>query len=302
MFLYVMKILSLTLTLGLVTGCIAFRSLQQLGEDVFDIQIRLESMENEVDSITATSENNQRYSEQLGKKSLASINSQLQRLETELSVLSGKVDRLSKFSGADQHKNRTIDSSLKSDLMQLEQDLVKLKDSVALSFRSLEDKIGAAKLKNQVKTSSAAKNKAPKQPEKKSLPPTSKDVVLTTLAEAREAFQQKKYVHLTHNMNGLMVRMSLASHKEELMYYHCESLYKLGSLESAVVECDKLLKSEPSENRFISRAKLRIGDSYRHLNNYEVAVIYYDEVIQEFPGSDDASKALARKQDILAKR
>ena len=83
----------------------------------------------------------------------------------------------------------------------------------------------------------------------------------------------------------------------ELTYLYAESLYKLGSLKDAAIEFHDFIDSKPPV-KYLPHAKMRMGDCYRHLGDKETAVIYYEELISEYPKTEEADYAKERLAKI----
>ena len=298
-----------TMTSG---GCIALQSIENLGEEIFGLQTRVHALENKLSTHEKGARDQQSQSSQT-QQLTASQGIQLGRLESDLGRMAGKVSQMERIIGSENLHSGTgqeawlESSSLAEEMTQIRQDYFALKESLAFSLEELEKSLAElrARITELAEQSAQIKSTlddhvAKSHDQNKSVPSSSASAPakppLQSLMEAREAFGKKQYLRLTGEIPRLMGKMSKASSKEELRYYLCESLYKLGHLEDAVMACDRFLKLSPTKGAYISRAKLRLGDSYRHLGKIEVSRLYYEDVIREFPNSQDAVSAQRRKK------
>ena len=308
---------TITLAAGVLTiittsgGCIALQSIENLGEEIFGLQTRVHALENKLSTHEKGARDQQSQSSQT-QQLTASQGVQLGRLESDLGRMAGKVSQMEKMIGSDSlgsgagQEAWLESSSLAEEMTQIRQDYFALKESLAFSLEGMEKSLTelSARITELSEQSGQIKyalddHVAKSHEPKKSASPSSSAPAkpsLKSLMEAREAFGKKQYLRLAGEIPGLMGKMSKDSSKEELRYYLCESLYKLGNLEDAVMACDRFLKLSPTKASYISRAKLRLGDSYRHLGKLEVSRLYYEDVIREFPNSQDAVSAQRRKK------
>jgi TolA-binding protein len=61
-------------------------------------------------------------------------------------------------------------------------------------------------------------------------------------------------------------------------------------MREAALKFNEFLESKPGK-KYLATAKMRIGDCFRHLGDGATAKVYYEELIKEFPDSDEATKA-----------
>jgi TolA-binding protein len=65
----------------------------------------------------------------------------------------------------------------------------------------------------------------------------------------------------------------------------------------AALKYNEFLESNPPKN-YLPLVKMRLGDCFRNLGDAGTAKIYYEELIKEFPNSNEASKAKERLAEI----
>lgn len=278
-----------------VSGCLAIESVGQLGEEVFTLQNQVRALQQQLDE-QQDIQHSKASESQKNHEITASLGVQLDDQEQQMILLAGKVNALENILGMEQLTHGDAMAVLKArsviaEIQNIQAEYFSLKEALGSSL----DKMQVAMKQLEAKINKLNQTAAP-QAASPAAPPRATSTPLTTLAQARSAFDKERFRQLTREIPELMTKMSRSSSKEELRYYLCESYYKLGNLEEAVLACDHVLKSEPTKPAYISRAKLRLGDSYRHLGKLEVSRLYYDDVIREFPGSLDAKSAAARKK------
>ena len=293
------QLIQLSITLGgmiLLVGCMAFDSVEKLGEEIFTLQTQIRALQKDLNNQTKGHRLAAEHHQQ-NLKATASLGTQLDNQEQQITLLDGKISELEKITGIDNltHGDAMAilnSSSVIEEIQSIQAEYLTLKESLAQSLSKIEAAITQLETQintlNQSQPTPPGRQSAAKSPVRQ--PP------LKTLAQARAAFSQRNYRKLNRDIPDLMAQMSRSSSKEELRYYLCEANYKLGELEDAVIACDHFLKSSPTKSTYISRAKLRLGDSYRHLGKLEVSRLYYDEVIKEFPSTADAKSAVARQK------
>lgn len=285
----------LCILMAYASGCLAFESVGQLGEEVFTLQNQVRALQQQLDE-QQNIQHSKALESQKDHEVTASLGVQLDDQEQQITLLAGKVNTLETILGMEQLPADEAMAMLKArsiiaEIGHIQAEYFSLKEALGASL----DKMQAAMEQLETRINGLDKTTA-RQPQSPAATPRDKPAPLTTLAQARAGFNKERYRQLTREIPELVMKMSRSSSKEELRYYLCESHYKLGELEEAVLACDHFLKSEPTKPAYISRAKLRLGDSYRHLGKLEVSRLYYDDVIREFAGSQDAKSAAARKK------
>jgi TolA-binding protein len=58
---------------------------------------------------------------------------------------------------------------------------------------------------------------------------------------------------------------------------------------------------KPSK-KHLAQAKMRMGDCYRHLGDVETAMIYYQEVVRDFPKTEQGIKSKERISQLSEKK
>jgi TolA-binding protein len=113
-----------------------------------------------------------------------------------------------------------------------------------------------------------------------------------SVAQLQKAFDAKRYKQVAEDAPRL-VKNNGGDDKETAQFLLAESLFKLGRVSDAALKFNEFLESKPSKTRQ-AQAKMRLGDCFRHLGDMDTAKVYYEELIREFPNSDEASKAKER--------
>lgn len=267
--------------MALSASCMTVKSEQRLRDDMFKLQTRLLELEKGMQKKSA---GNAERSEN-ASKGVASVSTSIDSLEREVQQLSGQVDMFSyalekgEMPGAMASKD-----SLFSRLSNIEERVAQIEETQKDILTMIEQ---SKKLDTEKKASKTIELKSTTR--------------IASLAQAREAFEKRRYAYLKRDIPQLKTKMTKQSSKKELSFLYAESLYKLGSLKDAAIEFNNFLDSKPPKE-FLARAKMRMGDCYRHLGDRDTAAIYYEELISEFPSSSEAASARERLSNIKKKQ
>ena len=75
-----------------------------------------------------------------------------------------------------------------------------------------------------------------------------------------------------------------------MKYFYSESLFKLGRISEAAIAYDALMKEKNLAEK-TSKVRLRMGDCFRFLGETKAALLYYQELIDKHPKTDEAKYA-----------
>jgi TolA-binding protein len=117
------------------------------------------------------------------------------------------------------------------------------------------------------------------------------------IKEARVLFNKNKWKQVIEVAPQWLPKFDKKVEKEEFFSIYAESLFKNGDIKEAAIKYNEFLDMKPSK-KFLPLAKMRMGDCYRHLGDNDTALIYYNEVIKDFPKSDQGMKSKERVAQI----
>ncbi len=263
-----MRFIILIFSMGMVmSGCITPNEKKEIRKDVFDAQARILHLEQLLNaSAKGGSESNKRA---------ANTSASLDRMTRDLQMLRGEIDglRIGVITGqmpgiSEENAERSIASTLSDLSMRME-----------LVEKSQEELLAAIKSSGKKSKNKSSRKSTPKKAVSRSL----------TAKSIKTSFDKKRFTSVVEDAPKV-IRKSSGKDKEQTLYLFAESLYKLGKMRDAALKYNDFIESRPS-NKFLPRAKLRMGDCFRHLGDKDTAKLYYDELIREFPDSSQAGKA-----------
>ncbi len=202
---------------------------------------------------------------------IASTSTRVEKLTTDVQRIKGELDAL-KVGVKTGRLPGTADDpeSLGNIIEDLKQRVAELEETQREVLKSLQKK---------------SKSKSKKSANK-----------LKSIKDFRMAFGKKQYRYIVDNAPSAIKR-NKGNVKQELLYMEAESLYLLGKLRDAALKFDSFLKGAPPSN-LKPKAQLRLGDSFRHLGDKDTALIYYQELVDSFPKSDEAKDAVKKIEKL----
>ena len=206
---------------------------------------------------------------------IASTNSRLERLDLDIKKIQGELGTLrvgivtGQLPGSDPEQEGSIAQTINNIISRLEE----VESSQGDIKSAIEDASKTTKGKNR--------NKKRKKIKK--------------VGDLKKAFQGKRFKHVAEDAGPILKAEKNAKLKREILFIYAESLYKLGKLRDAALKFNEFLEKKPTDNA--ARAKLRMGDCFRHLGDPKTATLYYEQLISEHPKETDADIA----KDRLAK-
>lgn len=269
-----MKLMKILFSLSFLTSCMTFKAEKEMRDDIFKLQTRLLEVEGNLEK----DQEGMSQKTTTATRGVASVSASVDALEREIQRLKGEVDTLkyalsngSMPGGGDENEQSIFSkvTTIEERIGKIEQTQKDILDLVSKKKFSSNSKKAGSKyaLKNQNG--------------------------LATLSQARKAFKDRKYAYLKRDVPELRKKMTKKSSVFELDYMYAESLFKLGSIKDAVLKYNDLIDSNPP-SKYLLPAKMRMGDCYRYLGEAEMATIYYEEVVAEYPKSNEAAKAKER--------
>jgi TolA-binding protein len=237
---------------------------KDMQNDMFNVQTRLLSLER---TLTDSTKEAKDTGEGAAKR-VASAQADMERLSRDIQQIRGDIDALKvgvstgRLPGADASE-QTLGDKLDSMAERLE-----------AVEQSQEELLGALK--------KAGLN----------APGKGKDKGVANAKDLQKAFDAKRYKQVTEEAPKLLKKAD-GKDKEQVMFLHAEALFKLGKMREAALKYNDFLEVKPGD-KLVPVAKMRIGDCFRSLGDGETAKVYYEELIKEFPDSDEAAKAKER--------
>lgn len=265
-------------------GCYTPAKERALKNDIFAIQTRMLQLEQQL--VDGTKES--AATGEVAKRSIASTSSEIERLSKELQRTRGDIDalKIGVTTGQMPGQETAAEGSLASQIADIKERLAAVEQQQADLIAAMEanaKKGPAAKGKGDDKAKGAKVN-------------DKSGSEVATAAQIKALFEKKKYKQVAED-GPKVLKGAKGKDKEELNYMVAESLYRAGKLRDAALQFNQLLESNPSE-KYIPLAKMRMGDSFRHLGDKSTAKIYYEELIAKFPESEEAAKAKERLAEL----
>ena len=271
----------------LVSGCYTPAKERQLKNEIFSVQTRMLQLEQQL--IEGTKEFSQ--TGEVNKKTIASTSSEIDKMAKDLQRAKGDIDALKigvatgQMPGAEQ----TAEGSLATQLADLRERVGAIEQQQADIIAAMEKGSKGSKGKPDEKAkagkSNAKENIAAKAP-----------ADISTATHLKSLYDKKKFKQVTED-GPKVIKAAKGKDKEEASFLVAESYYRMGKLRDAALQFNQFLESKPSD-KYVPIAKMRMGDSFKHLGDTATAKIYYEELISKFPESDEAAKAKERLAEI----
>ena len=255
----------------LVSGCITSSEKKGMHDDIYNVQTRLLVLEHQLGDTSKKAET----SGESANKRLASTQANLDRIDRQLRELHGDVDAL---------RIGVVTGQMPgSDASQQE-------GSVAASLTKLNERMDAVE-QAQEELVEALKKAGLKRKDAKNTK-THKTSSVSDVDGLQKEFDDKHYKQVVDDAPHL-IKANKGHAREQASYLLAESYFKLGKIREAALHFNDLVESKPSK-KVLPLAKMRLGDCFRHLGDASTAKVYYEELIKEFPRSDEAAKAKER--------
>ncbi len=251
---------------GVLTACITPSEKRAMRDDIFNTQTRLL----QVEQVLQDSNKNAKSTGDSATRGIANTQAELERLSRGMQQVHGDIDALKVAVVTGEMPGVDPDTQEKS-LAKLVERLSDRLDEVEANQAELLDVLKKAGLKTG-------------NPKKKDA-----DKPVLSLDQVRTLFEEKKYKKVVEEAPRTMKEVA-GDDKEHVKVLIAESMFKIGNIREAALKFNELIDAKASKN-VMPLVKLRMGDCFRKLGDPATGKVYYEELIREFPGSEEAIKA-----------
>jgi TolA-binding protein len=258
--------LAVVFTLTVLTSCISPSEKRQMRDDLFSAQTRILTLEKQLTDTSKEAKN----SGASNVKKIASTQADMDKLVRDIQLLKGEIDSL---------KN-----SMRTGVVPGEEG-----NSNGVTLQSLAERVESVEQAQEelLEAINKAGVKKPKKSERKSS---------ASLKDLKSDFDAKKYSNVIADAADIIKKES-GTDKIEAKYLWAEAYFKLGKMRDAALKFNDLADSKPSAE-MMPIVKMRLGDCFRNLGDPATAKIYYEELIADFPSTDEAVKAKERLAEL----
>ncbi len=268
---------------GLLTGCMTPAEKRQMKNEMFSLQTRVMTLESA--HVEGKQENATVGEAQ--KRRLATTSSEVERLQSEMMRMKGEIDALRiGVTTGNMPGQEPSSNSLGMQIKDLQDRLTVLEE------QQVELAAAVAKVGSKTPAAKGAEVKKGDRAETKKGDRNS----MTTVAQLSEAFEKKRFKHITEDAPAV-IKSAKGKDKEEASFLYAESLFKVGRLRESALQFNEFLESKPAA-KYLPTAKMRMGDSFRHMGDNATAKIYYEELVEKYPQSPEAEKAKERLAEL----
>jgi TolA-binding protein len=260
------------LTAAALSGCITPSEKRQLKNDLFAAQTRILTLEKQL----ADTSKEAKTSGASSVKKIASTQADMDKIARDIQLLRGELDAM-------RHAMRTgVVPGEEGNGEEGGMTLPKLAERVEAIEQAQEEMIEALNKAGVKKGSKKAARKAS-----------------ASLKDLGSAFKAKKYKDVVDDAPEVIKKES-GDAKAEARYLWAEAYFKLGKMRDAALKFNDLADSKPPQS-MLPAVKMRLGDCFRNLGDPATAKIYYEELVNDFPSTDEALKAKERIAELDAK-
>ena len=288
-------LLSIVLSLSAFsfTGCITTAREKEMREDIFNVQTRLIDLEKRND-VTASET---KSTGEVATKKIASTNADLEKMQMEIAKIKGEIDSLKVGvqTGVLPGTDKAPEGSPAAGISSLNIRIATIEDTQRQIIEELENVKKGLSPKVALTKSSSGKGSKNSNPNESDDKKTS----ITSLSSIRGAFDKKRYKQIIEQADPIVKKLN-GKDREEGVFYQAESLYRIGQVRDAALKYNDLIEIKGGSGKYVSQAKMRLGDAFRHLGDNSTAKLYYEEVLTKFPNSSEASKAKERVAELNA--
>lgn len=267
-----LRVAGIVILASSLTACITPGEKRVMKDDIYSVQMRLLNLER----LLADTSKDAKSTGDSATKRIASTQAELERMSRELQMIRGEIDALrvgvltGQLPGADPSAQEHS----------VAKNLSKLSDRVAAVESAQEDLIDVLK--------KAGVKSGKKKDSRKTV---------TEVGELQRAFEEKRYKQVIED-GAHVGKPSNSDESEQIQYLIAESQFRLGNIKEAALKFNDFVDSKPS-SKYLAIAKLRLGDCFRHLGDTATSNVFYEELIKEFPTSDEAAKARERLAEVV---
>lgn len=277
-----MKPICVLILAGFFTGCLTLNEQHQMRSDIDRLNAQYSQLEQNV---------SQEKTSGTGVKAMASTGANIDRLSQQQSKMAGDIDLLRRaLEKGDVPGIDTGKDSLLGRVNSLESRMTALELSQKEIIELLEKSKGLSGGSRSDSNTSEAK---PAKEQDSRLIVDPKESGSKAIKEARVLFNKNKWKQVIEIAPQWLPKFDKKVEKEEFFSIYAESLFKNGDIKEAAIKYNEFLELKPSK-KFLPLAKMRMGDCYRHLGDNDTALIYYNEVIKDFPKTDQGVKSKER--------
>ncbi len=277
-----MKPMYVLLVSGFFTGCLTLNEQRQMRSDMDRLNTQYSQLEQNV---------SQEKTSGTGVKAMASTGANIDRLSQQQSKMAGDIDLLRRaLEKGDVPGIDTGKDSLLGRVNSLESRMTALELSQKEIIELLEKSKGITQGSRSESNTSEGK---PVKEQDSRLIVDPKESGSKAIKEARVLFNKNKWKQVIEVAPQWLPKFDKKVEKDEFFSIYAESLFKNGDIKEAAIKYNEFLEMKPSK-KFLPLAKMRMGDCYRHLGDNDTALIYYNEVIKDFPKTDQGIKSKER--------
>jgi len=253
-------------SLMVLTACISPGEKRQMRDDLFSAQTRILTLEKQ---LTDTSNEAKNYGTSNVKK-IASTQADIDKLVRDIQLMKGEID--------------SIKNSMRTGVVPGEDS-----GGSGVTLQSLAERVQSVEQAQEelLEALNKAGVKKPKKAERKSA---------GNLKDLKSDFNAKRYTNVVAD-SAAVIKKESGSNKNEAKYLWAEAYFKLGRMRDAALKFNDLLDSKPSAE-MMPVVKMRLGDCFRNLGDPATAKIYYEELIADFPSTNEAVKAKERLAEL----
>lgn len=286
---FVIILFSLTMT-----GCLTLNEQQVMRDDIGRLQAKVLEVEQNMAAEKASGG---------AAKQLASSNANIDRLSQQQSKMAGEIDGLRRAlergeMPGSEHQKDSIFAKMENlelrmaELEQAQREIIELLEKSNIKLASSgSDPIG----NQQVSEGKTNKEVEPK------LNVDPKATGSKGIKEARVLFTKNKWKQIIEMAPQALASLEKNAEKEEFFSLYAESLFKSGDIKESAIKYNEFLEMKPSK-KHLAQAKMRMGDCYRHLGDADTALIYYQEVVRDFPKTEQGIKSKERISQLSDKK
>jgi len=270
--------------MNLLSGCITSERERKLRADINALQLRIQDLERGHSEGTPAL----KAAEETSSKKLATTTNEVEKMNQDLQRLSGEIDAIKVgVNTGEMPGQEAKEGTVAARLNDLTQRLTTVEQAQLEVVATLDKMSGgkkpeSKKSKDDDKTSDATDEDSPKK----------ERAPLKTAKELNDALAKGRLTAVVDD-GPKVIKDSKGKDKESAQFAYAEALFKVGKLREAALQYNELVDTYPN-SKHIPQAKMRLGDSFRHLGDAATAKLYYEELVEKHAGTPEAAKAKER--------
>jgi TolA-binding protein len=276
-----LKLLKITVGLApialLLQGCFTPAKEQALRGEIFNVQTRVANVEDYLQKKSGDQE-----------FKVASTQTRLDQMQLELQRIHGEIDALKvavttgKMPGVEE----APEGSLAEAVATLTSRIDEMEERQNEILEAIKKAGGSSKSARDEK--SKEKDESGKDKKGGNIGKEIKDF--------KAAFSKQRFKYVIDNGPSLIGKGSKKD-QEEVLFMYAEGLYRRKKLRDAALQYNDYVQKFSSSGK-VPYAKMRMGDCFRHLGDSSTAKLYYNELIEKHPKSEEAAKAKERLKGL----